>query len=105
MRDEIRNLMPSAAEPHRAHHPMTTTDADSHCIALHNDEALLGRIQPTIVHLANSTRPRRAATNPDPLDITQAQQHRPHQASWTAQSTQRCPQRRKKHCSHNTEMH
>ena len=73
MRDEIRDLLPSAAKRHRAHQPMTTTDADSHYIALHNGEALLGGIQPTMTRLSNSTRLRRAATDPDPNCTTQAQ--------------------------------
>lgn len=80
MRDEIYNLLPSAAKRHRAHQPMTTTDADPHYIALHNGEALLGGIQPTVTHLSNSTRLRRAATDPDPNCTTQAQQHQPYHA-------------------------
>ena len=53
VRDEVRNLMPSAAERHRAHQPMTTTDADSHHVAPHDGESLLGGVQPTVVHLTN----------------------------------------------------
>jgi len=81
MRDEIRDLLPGAAKRHRAHQLMTTTDADSHYIALHNmGEALLGGTQPTITHLSNSTRLRRAATDPDPNCTAQAQQHQPYRA-------------------------